>query len=199
MNKGERTKQEILRQSIIYSCQFGLADITIGTVSKLCNLSRTGVISHFKNKEDMQIAILGFGEALFKENVISTSYDKDPLTHVKNLLQNWINWTAQIFEQHHVSCPFIKAVIEFQNRPPSKVRSFCLEQQDRLLEYLTHRVNRCIEAKQIDSRFEAKAIAYQLYSLYLGHLYTQHSDVIKQSDLHFSSSVSKLLKSYSSQ
>ena len=196
MNKGERTRQAILKQSIIYSSQFGLADITIGTVSKLCNLSRTGVISHFKNKEDMQIAILQFGEDLFNQQVIKNAWRENPLEHLKAILNNWANWTNEIFTEYHVNCPFIKAIIEFQNRPASKVRTFTIDQQDRLLNYLTHRITRCIEADLITSKVDASTIALELYSLYLGHVFTQHSHVKTANKTDFCQSIERLLERY---
>ncbi|NQY50503.1 MAG: TetR/AcrR family transcriptional regulator [Colwellia sp.] len=196
MNKGERTRLEILKQSIIYSSQYGLADITIGTVSKLCDLSRTGVISHFENKEDMQIAILQYAETLFQERVIKPAWREDPLEHLVTLIENWADWTSEMFKEHQVSCPFIKAVVEFQNRPPSKVRSFTIEQQNRLISYLTHRVQRCAEQNKLTTEIESVAIAYELYSLYLGHAITQHTAPIKASDNLFKNSVARLLKQY---
>ena len=196
MNKGERTRLEILNQSIIFSSQYGLADITIGTVSKLCDLSRTGVISHFENKEDMQIAILQYGEALFKERVIKPAWREDPLEHLVTLIENWADWTSEMFKEHQVSCPFIKAVVEFQNRPASKVRTFTIEQQNRLISYLTHRVQRCAEQNKLTSEIESVAIAYELYSLYLGHAITQHTAPMKASDTLFKNSVARLLKQY---
>ena len=196
MNKGERTRLEILNQSIIFSSQYGLADITIGTVSKLCDLSRTGVISHFENKEDMQIAILQYGEALFQERVIKPAWREDPLEHLVTLIENWADWTSEMFKEHQVSCPFIKAVVEFQNRPPSKVRTFTIEQQNRLISYLTHRVQRCAEQNKLTSEIESVAIAYELYSLYLGHAITQHTAPMKASDTLFKNSVARLLKQY---
>ena len=196
MNKGERTRLEILKQSIIYSSQYGLADITIGTVSKLCDLSRTGVISHFENKEDMQIAILQYAETLFQERVIKPAWREDPLEHLVTLIENWADWTSEMFKEHQVSCPFIKAVVEFQNRPPSKVRTFTIEQQNRLISYLTHRVQRCAEQNKLTSEIESVAIAYELYSLYLGHAITQHTAPMKASDTLFKNSVARLLKQY---
>lgn len=196
MNKGERTRLEILKQSIIYSSQYGLADITIGTVSKLCQLSRTGVISHFENKEDMQIAILEYGESLFREHVIKQAWHEDPLLHVTTLLENWADWTSEMFKEHQVSCPFIKAVVEFQNRPESKVRTFTIEQQNRLISYLTHRIERCVEQGKLTSKITSVAIAYELYSLYLGHAITQHTAPIKASGTLFKSSVARLIKQY---
>lgn len=196
MSKGERTRLEILKQSIIYSSQYGLADITIGTVSKLCQLSRTGVISHFENKEDMQIAILQYGEELFRERVIKTAWRENPLEHVLTLLENWADWTSEMFKEHQVSCPFIKAVVEFQNRPASKVRTFTIDQQNRLINYLTHRVNRCVEHNLLTTEIESVVIAYELYSLYLGHAITQHTAPLNSSDTLFKNSVARLLKQY---
>ena len=196
MNKGERTRLAILKQSIIYSSQYGLADITIGTVSKLCDLSRTGVISHFENKEDMQIAILQYAETLFQERVIKPAWREDPLEHLVTLIENWADWTSEMFKEHQVSCPFIKAVVEFQNRPPSKVRSFTIEQQNRLISYLTHRVQRCAEQNKLTTEIESVAIAYELYSLYLGHAITQHTAPMTASNTLFKNSVSRLLKQY---
>jgi AcrR family transcriptional regulator len=196
MNKGERTRNEILKQSIIYSSQYGLADITIGTVSKLCNLSRTGVISHFESKEDMQIAILQYGETLFKKRVILPAWRENPLEHVIALLDNWADWVRDMFNEHQVSCPFIKAVVEFQNRPASKVRSFTINQQNRLINYLAHRINRCKEQNQLQSDIDSATVSYELYSLYLGHAITQHSTAIKGSDTMFKNSVMRLLKQY---
>ena len=196
MNKGERTRLEILKQSIIHSSQYGLADITIGTVSKLCNLSRTGVISHFDNKEDMQIAILEYGEELFRARVIKTAWREDPLEHVISLLENWADWTSEMFKEHQVSCPFIKAVVEFQNRPSSKVRTYTIDQQNRLINYLNHRIVRCVEQNKLTAEVESIAIAYELYSLYLGHAITQHTVPINAANTLFKNSVARLLKQY---
>jgi AcrR family transcriptional regulator len=196
MNKGERTRTEILKQSIIYSSQYGLADITIGTISKLCKLSRTGVISHFENKEDMQIAILEYGEELFQQRVIKPAWCEDPLVHLITLLENWADWTNDMFNEHQVSCPFIKAVVEFQNRPESKVRTYTIVQQSRLINYLSHRVERCIEKNRLKTTIKSNIIAYELYSLYLGHAITQHTIAKKNMESMFTNSVARLLKQY---
>jgi len=196
MNKGERTRLAILKQSIIYSSQYGLADITIGTISKLCNLSRTGVISHFDNKEDMQIATLEYGEELFRDRVLKPAWREDPLEHLIALLDYWTDWTSELFKEHQVSCPFLKAVVEFQNRPTSEVRTFTIAQQKRLMDYLTHRVQRCVEQNRITSEVESIAIAYELYSLYVGHAITQHTTKIVASEQLFKKSVVRLLQQY---
>ena len=53
MNKGERSRQRILKDAMQFSCVYGLSSVTIGEISKMTGMSRTGVISHFNSKEDM--------------------------------------------------------------------------------------------------------------------------------------------------
>ena len=196
ISKGERTRNEILKQSIRYSSQYGLADVTIGSVAKLCDLSRTGVISHFKNKEDMQVAILQYGEALFIDRVITPARCENPLDHLIKLLDCWSTWINDMFNDPKMSCPFIKAVVEFQNRPDSQVRSFVIDQQERLLGYLTHRIARCIEQKQFSPDIPSSVIAYELYSLYLGHAITKYTLSQNKAGELFKQSVLRLIAQY---
>lgn len=195
-SKGERTREAILKQSFIYSCQFGLGDITIGKIANLCQLSRSGVMAHFNNKEDMQLAILAYAEQMYTARVIAPAKQADPLLHLFSLLEHWSGWVSDMLADKHVSCPFIKTIVEFQNRPDSSVRTFALEQQQRLLDYLTHRINRCVEHNQLTDTVPSKVIAYELYSLYLGHVITHNNlDTIKPKAL-FQGSMTRLIKSY---
>ena len=169
MNKGERTRLAILDQGMKYSSQYGLADLTIGTIAKLCQMSRTGVISHFANKEDMQLALLEHSEQQFTENVINPSRDQDALTNLTQLMHAWQNWTQALFGDKQTSCPLMKAVVEFQDRPDCKVGKFALDQQKRLLDYLTFLVQRAIYQGSLDDSVEPQSVAFELYSLTLGH------------------------------
>ncbi len=172
MNKGERTRDSILNRGMLHSSRFGLADITIGTVSKLCGLSRTGVISHFKNKDDMQIAILEYSEQQFIDNVLKPSRHDDAVTQLKDLLRRWIDWTDQVFEGETTSCPFIKAVVEYEHRDDSPVRQHAFAQQQRIIDFLTHLIGEGQKQGRIENSVASQQIAYELYSLYVGMLIT---------------------------
>ena len=128
--------------------------------------------------------------------MIKTAWRADPLEHVIALLESWADWTSEMFKEHQVSCPFIKAVVEFQNRPPSKVRAFTIAQQNRLMSYLAHRIQRCVEQNKLTPKIASDAIAYELYSLYLGHAITQHTAPINDSGFLFKQSVARLLAQY---
>ena len=101
-----------------------------------------------------------------------------------------------MFNDPKMSCPFIKAVVEFQNRPDSQVRSFVIDQQERLLGYLTHRIARCIEQKQFSPDIPSSVIAYELYSLYLGHAITKYTLSQNKAGELFKQSVLRLIAQY---
>lgn len=167
--KGEKTRSKILRDAMKFSSVYGLSSITIGEVSKLTKLSRTGVISHFKNKEDMQLAILDYCQEEFVLNVIKTSKSDNPLKSLKSFFRNWANWVDQLEFETKASCPFIKAAVEFQDRDCCPIRNKIKEQQENLLIFITSIVQKCIEEKYFSSKVNAKDFAYKAYSLYLGH------------------------------
>jgi AcrR family transcriptional regulator len=169
MFKGEKTKLTILRGAMAFASSYGLSNITIGEVAKITNMSRTGVISHFKNKEDMQLAILKYSENQFRENVIAKSLNEDSLKHLKNYFKVWMNWIDHLQFQTKASCPFIKIAVEFQDRENSKIRVKIKDQQSRLLNYISSLVQACIDEGYFNKEVDTLDFAYEAYSLYLGH------------------------------
>jgi AcrR family transcriptional regulator len=168
MNKGERTREIILNRGMLHSSKYGIADITIGSISKLCGLSRTGVISHFKNKDDMQIAILEYSETQFVSKIVKPSRKEDAADQLEDLLMRWIDWTERLFDGEVTSCPFIKAIVEYENRLDSPVRQYAIEQQQRLISFMTMLVKNAQEQGRFVDDISAEETAVELYSLYVG-------------------------------
>lgn len=193
MNKGERTRQHILNAGFKHSSQFGLADITIGTLSKLCNLSRTGVISHFQDKESMQMAILEYIEQQFMQQVLIPTRQDNAVARIEALMLTWNDWAGRVMGESGMGCPLIKAAVEYQNRPDSPVRQFALAQQARLLSYLQRQVAKAVTQQQLPADINQTGLAYELYSLYLGHLLLRDSLGKEQAALLYRQSLKKLL------
>ena len=168
MNKGERTREHILNRGMLQSSQYGLSDITIGSISKLCGLSRTGVISHFNNKDDMQVAILQYAGRQFEDKVIKPSSHKDPFIRLKNILFLWIDWTMRVFPNEMSSCPFVKALVEYEHREDSIVRQYAFSEQEKLLSFMAHLIEKAKKQNRIASDESSNDIAFDLYSLYVG-------------------------------
>ncbi|OIQ17058.1 MAG: hypothetical protein BM556_12645 [Bacteriovorax sp. MedPE-SWde] len=180
MKKSEKTKEKILKMGMDLVSFKGLIDLSIGDMAKACGLSRSGLIAHFKNREEMQIEILKFSESEFLDHVIKKSYTKDPMDNLKALSKNWLNWTKKHEIHLKGGCPFIKAAIEFKDTTDSPVRSFMEDQQRRLLLYIADIANRLKTDGYFDTTRASDQFAYEIYSIYLGH--TIMKGLLKEED-----------------
>lgn len=185
MNKSTQTREKILRKGFEYASSFGLLSVTIGEIAKAALMSRTGVISHFANKEDMQIAILKYTEQMFVESVLKRAYCQDPIDNLHNLKVIWLNWATSLNRQHKTSCPFIKAAIEYKDRDPGLIKAYMQDQQQRLLSYLSDLVERCKACGDFKQSTDSELFAYEFYSLYLGHSIQKNLLESKQAEQRF--------------
>lgn len=196
MNKGERTREYILNRGMLQSSQYGLSDITIGSISKLCGLSRTGVISHFNNKDDMQVAILQYAGRQFEDKVIKPSAHEDPFTRLKNMLSLWIDWTMRVFPNELSSCPFVKAMVEYEHREDSIVRQYAFSEQEKLLSFMAHLIEKAQKQNKIIPNESSSNIAFDLYSLYVGGTVVSRLRPSKNVHSHLKSVVERALSRY---
>ena len=185
MNKSAQTREKILRKGFEYASSFGLLNVTIGKIAKAALMSRTGVISHFSDKEDMQIAILKYTEQMFVESVLKRAYCQDPIDNLHNLKVIWLNWATSLDRQHKTSCPFIKAAIEYNDRDSGLIKEYMQDQQLRLLCYLSDLVERCKGSGDFKKSTDAELFAYEFYSLYLGHSMQKNLLDSRQSEQRF--------------
>lgn len=196
MNKGERTRQAILEQGMRFSSQYGLIEVTIGSMAKLCGLSRTGLISHFDNKEDMQLAILDYCEAQFMEHVVAPSRHADPLIQLKQLFSIWADWTRELFNQPHLTCPFIKALVEFNGYVDSPIYAKVTEQHNRLFGYIKHKIEAGVASGAFHNELDSQCAAYEIYNLYLGHAIAKNTVLTEHASELFKRNIEHLLLSF---
>lgn len=173
MKKSESTKLNILHSGMAYAAAYGLYSISIGKIAAVTNMSRTGVISHFANKEDMQVAILAYTEEEFKKQVVEASIDEDALKHLNNFQQRWLEWLSfldTVSPDQQASCPLIKASVEFKASPHCLVRQFMQDQHIRMINYLTKLAVNCQQQGYFNNALEPTIFAYEFYGLYTGHV-----------------------------
>jgi AcrR family transcriptional regulator len=153
-----------------YASIYGLANITIGEISKVTKMSRTGVISHFKDKEDMQLSIIKYIEQQYLESVVIKSQDENSLKRLRKYFLYWRTWIDELEEQYDGgSCPFVKGLIEYQDRKESAVQVYMDQQQKELIRYIGKLVNRCIDDGYFKSSINSEQFAFQAYSYYFGY------------------------------
>ena len=167
MTKGKDTKYAILETALDMASQFSLESVTIGTLAKATNMSKSGLFAHFQSKENLQIEILKFAADDFTGHVVLPALRKKAgISRIKTLVENWIQWGAKL----KGGCIFVSAGTEFSERP-GKVRDYLLYQQEEWIASLKKIAQSAIRAKVFRADIDCEQFAFDLYSLLLGYHY----------------------------
>lgn len=168
MSKGEDTKRTILSKGLSMASTLGLDLVSIGSLAKATNMSKSGLFAHFQSKENLQVEILKHAGDVFSERIVVPAL-RNPagIPRIKALVANWNQWTSRL----KGGCIFVSASSDFTDRP-GKVRDFLLQQQEDWLDCLRRIAQSAIQAGDFREDIDCDQFAFDLYSLLLGfHLY----------------------------
>lgn len=167
MKKGDDTKSNILASGLEAASQYGLENVTIGSLAKTMNMSKSGLFGHFQSKENLQIQIINYAVEHFKESVVVSSLKVSRgISRIKAMVKNWIDWG----NGSTGGCIFVLASNEFSNRP-GPVREALLDHQKLWLEGLEKLAASAIKCGDFRSDIDVNQFAFELYSLLLGFHY----------------------------
>ena len=116
MAKGEATKEAILERALSMATRTGIEGLTMGTLAKEANLSKSGLFAHFQSKEQLQLDVLETAATRFIEMVIAPAL-REPRgePRVRALFERWMEWEKAPFLPG--GCPFIALANELDDRP----------------------------------------------------------------------------------
>jgi len=147
--------------------QSSLESVTIGSLAKATNMSKSGIFAHFQSKENLQIAILEFAATDFIDQVLlPTLKIKAGIPRIKALVNNWVAWAQRL----KGGCIFVTASTEFSERP-GKVRDFLLSQQKSWTAALRKICRSTTRANELPEGVDCDQFAFDLYSLLMGYHY----------------------------
>ena len=164
MSKGEDTRNSILSAGLEMASQYGLEDVTIGSLAKEMDMSKSGIFGHFQSKENLQLQILDYAVRQFTKTVIlPTLKVKRGIPRIKTMVERWINWGNGLGG----GCIFVNSSNEFSERPGA-VRDALVLSQKTWLESLARLANSAIKAGDFRQDIDPHQFAFELYSLLLG-------------------------------
>lgn len=167
MSKGSNTRNNILASGLEMASQYGLEDITIGTLAKTMDMSKSGLFAHFQSKENLQVMIINYAVQHFADTVVLPSLKVERgIPRIKAMINNWINWGNGLSG----GCIFVSASNEFSDRP-GPVRDALLAYQRSWLDSLARLASSAIKAGDFRSDIDINQFAFELYSLILGFHY----------------------------
>lgn len=164
-----KTRDRILTSALELSRQIGFEGLTIGALAKSVGMSKSGLFGHFNSKEKLQKMVLDYAASEFTREVIRPALKTTRgLERLDKMISNWLNWSTT---NKTGGCPFISAIIEFDDRP-GEVREHVKYYQNLMLESFAKAVSLAIEEDELASDCNPKQFAFQLYGYVISyHVY----------------------------
>ena len=171
MSKGYATKETILKAAFELTSKFGLESLSIGELAKSVGMSKSGLFSHFKSKEKLQIMVMDYASENFVLRVVKPALIKSRgIDRIQAMMKNWENWSSTYLPG---GCPFLSAIVEFDDRPGA-VRDHIQVLQATMVATFARSVDIAIEENQIKKDTDSEQLAYELYSNMIGfHIYNR--------------------------
>ena len=171
MSKGFNTKENILKCAFELTSKFGLESLSIGELAKNVGMSKSGLFSHFKSKEKLQIMVMDYASSNFVGQVVKPAVEKERgIPRIRALMDNWKKWSSSYLPG---GCPFLSAIVEFDDRP-GKVRDHILKLQSTMIGTFERAVAIAQEENQLNPEVNTEQIAYEIYSNMIGfHIYNR--------------------------
>ncbi len=167
--KGQTTKNNILREGLYLASVNGLVNISIGGLAAQSNMSRSGLFAHFLSKEQLQLEIVDYAFALFKEIIIEPCEQiPSPIEKLYFLKNNVATWYDKASPPIPGGCLFMIACPEFDDRP-GKVRDLLLSKMSFYLDYIKTIHDQAVEIGEFAGHTNREHFAYVYYSLYMGY------------------------------
>jgi len=168
MTKGDDRKLSILENGLDIASRLGLEAVTIGSLAKKANMSKSGLFAHFQSKENLQIELLKYAGEIFSRDVVAPALAVPAgIPRIRALVENWIRFSGAMTG----GCIFVTASTDFKDRP-GKVKDFLLQQQNAWIDSLRRIARSAIEAGDFRKDADCDQFAFELYASLLGfHLY----------------------------
>ena len=193
-HKGLDTKENILKTAFELTSMLGLESLSIGKLADSVGLSKSGLFSHFKSKEKLQIMVLDYTAEIFTLKVLSPATKRPRgLPRLNAIAENWIKqWDKG---QLKGGCPLLAAAIEFDDRP-GKVHKKIQELYQKLTGFFQQAAEIAVAEGHFRKDANCEQFAFELYSLMTGQQI--YSRLLKGSsaDTYFEQSFQRLIQSY---
>jgi AcrR family transcriptional regulator len=114
VKKGSTTRAAILTEALAIANRDGLQGLTIGALADRCEMSKSGVFSHFGSRDELQLAVVDEYHRCF-EAAVFTPAMKAPrgLPRLQALFERWV---AEVTHEVDVGSIYISGAVEFDER-----------------------------------------------------------------------------------
>lgn len=169
MSKGEDTRSQILDQALSMATKVGLEGLSIGTLAKEVEMSKSGLYAHFDSKEALQLQVMENAAERFVAYVVRPALSEPRgLPRIRALFEGWMRWSTAPFLPG--GCLFIAIAQEFDDRP-GRLRDRLVEMQEDWIETMATAARIAIAEKHFRDEVDPEQFAHDLWSICLAYQY----------------------------
>ena len=164
MRKGAATREAIVDRAIDLARRVGLEGLTIGRLAEDLDLSKSGLIAHFRSKEMLQVQLLEGASARFVALVLEPAV-KAPRgePRLRMLFDRWMEW-----ERRPGGCVFVQAAADLDDRD-SPARDRLVELQRQWLDVIATTARGAVREGHFKSDVDAVQFAHDLNGIILAY------------------------------
>jgi len=160
VERGDRTRQQILDAAVDIASVEGLEGLSIGRLALRLEMSKSGLFAAFGSKEELQLATVDHAAAIFIEQVVRRG-----MTAPRGLPRLWSLCESKLeYMQREVfrgGCFFAAASAEFDGRPGA-VRERIAGHMKSWVELLAGAVRRAQDEGHLQADIDPAQLAFEL-------------------------------------
>jgi len=163
--RGDATRRAILGRAMQIASVEGLEGLSLGRLADELGMSKSGLFAHFGSKEELQLATLRAGRAVFARAVIAPAEDvPEGIERLTVFTRAWLEYIeAELFAG---GCLFVTAASEFDDRPGA-VRDKVAEIMGEWLAVLAEQAQIASDLGQLRADEDPAALVWELHAFEL--------------------------------
>jgi AcrR family transcriptional regulator len=166
LQRGERTRRQILDLAVHLASVEGLDGLSIGKLAAKLQMSKSGLFASFGSKEELQMATIERARQIFVDVVVRKALMAPRgLPRLWALCDAWLDYASRnVFRG---GCFFAAVSAEFDSRP-GPIRDRIAELMREWLNTLAVAVRKAQEAGHLSIAADPAQLAFEIHSLSMG-------------------------------
>ncbi|MGD1224292.1 MULTISPECIES: TetR/AcrR family transcriptional regulator [Streptomyces] len=163
VERGNRTRQSVLRRTVDIASVEGLEALSVGRLATDLGLSKSGVFALFGSKQELQLATVREAARIYVEQVVRPAADVPAgIARVRRLCELWLAYSeGRVFPG---GCFFYGVIAEFDARPGPVHDAVARAQRD-WTDHVEGAVTAAREAGALHPGTDAAQLAFELIAL----------------------------------
>ena len=156
---GQRPDQRLVRHAVDVASVEGLSGLSFGRLATDLGVSKSGIQTLFRSKENLQLAAVDSAREAFIDAVVQPTSDARPgAARLRALVEHWIVYAeTPLFPG---GCFRVANLVDFDSRP-GPVRDALLRDQRAWVALIAHHLRQAAEAGEI-AGLDADLAAFQI-------------------------------------